>query len=57
MTEKRLGKIVYQPTERCYTNVNIEETPHGYKIYRPGADRPFTVIPLSAVKQIVYDRE
>ena len=53
----RLGKIVYSPPEKSYTKVNIEETPHGYKIYRPGADRPFTVIPLSAVKQIVYDRE
>ena len=54
MTEKRLGKIVYQPTERCYTNVNIEEKQHGYKIYRVGEDRPFTVIPLSSVKEILY---
>ena len=51
----RLGKIVYTPPE-IYTKVNIEETPHGYKIYRPGDDRHFTVIPLSAVKQIIYDR-
>ena len=54
---KRPGKIVYQPPEKSFTHVNIEETPHGYKIYRPGADSPFTVIALSAVKQIVYDRE
>jgi len=54
MTKKRAGKIVYQPTERCYTNVNIEETTHGYKIYRMGEDRPFTVIPLSSVKEILY---
>ena len=48
--EKRLGKIVYLPPEKCYTNVYIEVTPHGYKIYRAGHDRPFTVIPHSAVK-------
>ena len=53
----RAGKVVYQPPEKSYTNVNIEETPHGYKIYRKGSDRAFTVIPLSAIKQIIYDRE
>jgi len=53
----RLGKIVYQPPEKSYTRVNIEETPHGFKIYRPGEERHFTVIPLSAVKQILYERE
>ena len=52
----RLGKIVYSPPEKSYTKVNIEETPHGYRIYRPGDKRHFTVIPLSAVKQIIYDR-
>ena len=52
----RLGKIVYSPPEKSYTKVNIEETPHGYKIYRPGDNRHFTVIPTSAVKQIIYDR-
>jgi len=52
----RFGKIVYQPPEKSFTKVNIEETPHGYKIYRDGENRPFTVIPLSAVKQIIYDR-
>ena len=54
--EKRAGKIVYQPPEKSYTRVNIEETPHGYKIYRPGDERHFTVIPFSATKQIIYDR-
>jgi hypothetical protein len=53
----RKGKIVYQPPERCYTNVNIEETPHGYRIYRVGESRPFTVIPHSAVKEIQYTGE
>ena len=50
----RRGKIVYRPPEKAYTNVNIEETDHGYKLYRPGDSRPFTVIPFSAVKQIDY---
>lgn len=54
---KRLGKIVYQPPEKSFTKVNIEETLHGYKLYRTGENRAFTVIPLSAVKQIIYERE
>tara|TARA_R100000234_G_scaffold119437_1_gene102355 strand:+ start:712 stop:876 length:165 start_codon:yes stop_codon:yes gene_type:complete len=53
----RAGKIVYQPPERCYTNINIEETDHGYKIYRKGENRAFTFIPFSAVKQIEYREE
>jgi len=53
---KRVGKIVYQPPEKSYTNVNIEETPHGYKLYRGNEERHFTVIPLSSVKQIIYER-
>jgi hypothetical protein len=53
----RKGKIVYRPPEKSYTNVNIEETPHGFKIYRRGSERAFTVIPHSAVKQVIYDRE
>tara|TARA_A100001201_G_scaffold22377_1_gene25224 strand:+ start:34 stop:225 length:192 start_codon:yes stop_codon:yes gene_type:complete len=53
----RKGKIVYRPPEKSYTNVNIEETPHGYKIYRVGSAKPFSVIPLSAVTQIIYDRK
>jgi hypothetical protein len=54
--EKRVGKIVYQPPEKSYTNVNIEETPYGFKVYRGHDERHFTVIPLSAVKQIIYER-
>ena len=54
--EARIGKIVYQPPEKSFTNVNIEETPYGYKLYRPGSNRHFTVIPTSAVKQILFDR-
>lgn len=50
----REGKIVYQPPEKCYTRVTIQETPHGYKIYRDGDNSPFTVIPHSAVKEIQY---
>tara|TARA_R110002020_G_scaffold416220_1_gene625509 strand:- start:432 stop:599 length:168 start_codon:yes stop_codon:yes gene_type:complete len=53
---KRLGKIVYTPPEKSFTKVNIEETLHGYKIYREGENRAFTVIPFSAVKQIIFDR-
>ena len=30
------GKIVYIPPERCHVNVNIEETPHGYRLFRDG---------------------
>lgn len=54
---KRKGKIVYLPPENAYVNVNIEETPHGYAVYRLGADRPFTFIPASAVKRIEYKDE
>ena len=50
----RKGKVVYQPPERCYTNVNIEKTDYGYAIYRVGETTPFTFIPHSAVKQIEY---
>jgi hypothetical protein len=57
MSEKRKGKIVYQPPERCYTNVNIEETPHGYKVYRIGEARHFTVIPLSSTKEVLYSKD
>ena len=53
----RKGKIVYRPPEKSYGNVNIEETPHGFKIYRVGATKPFSVIPFSAVTQIIYERE
>jgi hypothetical protein len=53
----RKGKIVYTPPERCYTNVNIEKTEHGYAVYRVGEDKPFSFIPISAVKQIEYKGE
>ena len=55
--EIRKGKRVYNPPEESYTNVNIEETLHGFKLYRVGATRPFSVIPFSAVTQIIYERE
>lgn len=51
---KRKGKIIYIPPERCYTNVNIEKTDHGYAVYRVGESKPFSFIPTSAVKQIEY---
>ena len=51
---KDQGKIVYLPPERCYTNVLIEETPHGYRIFRRGQDKPIAHIPFSAVKHIEY---
>ena len=54
MSDKRVGKIVYTPPERCYANVEIEETPHGFRIYRMGQEKPFTVIPFSAVSQIEF---
>jgi|TARA_R100000084_G_C4654331_1_gene151845 hypothetical protein len=50
----REGKIVFTPPERCYTRVILEETPHGFKVYRVGEERPFTVIPHSSIKQIEY---
>ena len=51
---KRKGKVVYIPPERCYTNINIEETPHGYRLYRDGESRPFTIIPLSKMVSVDY---
>jgi hypothetical protein len=53
----RRGKIVYTPPEKSWTNINIEETPHGYKLYRGSDTKHFAVIPFSAVKQIVYERD
>ena len=54
----RKGKVVYRPPERCYTNVLIEETEHGLRVYRVGqTDKPFTFIPHSAVKEILYKEE
>lgn len=54
MTEKREGKIVYIPAERCWSNIWIEETPHGYKLYRSGKHQHFAVIPHSHVKSVEY---
>ena len=61
---KRLSKEVCLPRYEtggssgmdlaAYINVNIEETPHGYAVYRVGESKPFTFIPTSAVKQIEY---
>lgn len=50
----RKGKIVYIPPERCYVNVNIEETPHGYRLFRDGEKRHFTVVPLSKAVSVEY---
>ena len=52
--EKKVGKIVYQPPERCLNNVEIEETPHGYKLYQKGEKRAFKVIPFSVVREVSY---
>jgi hypothetical protein len=52
--EKKLGKIVYIPPERCLNNVEIEETPHGFKVYQKGENRPFKVLPLSVVREVSY---
>lgn len=51
------GKIVYIPPERCYTNVKIEETLHGYRLYRIGESKPFMSLPFSCVKSIEYKEE
>jgi hypothetical protein len=54
---KRDAKIVYQPPEKCFTRVKVEETDHGYKVYRGNESRPFTFIPHNAVKQIEFRSE
>ena len=56
-SEKRQGKIVYIPPEKCWSNVKIEETPHGYRLYRDGEDRHFAIIPTSRVIAIEYKGE
>jgi len=53
----RKGKIVYQPPEKCFTRINIEETAHGFRLYRDGESRHFTVIPHSAMKEVLYYEE
>lgn len=55
MEQRVLGKVIYRPPERAYTNVWLVETEHGYKVFlRPDDSRPKTFIPHSAVKQIEY---
>jgi len=52
---KHLGKLIYYPPEKCYSNVYIVETQYGYKVYRTlKDDRPMSFIPHSAVKNIEY---
>ena len=53
----RKGKIVYTPPEKCYTRIKIEESLHGYKLYREGEDRPFMCLPFSCVKSVEYKEE
>jgi len=53
----RIGKVVYRPPERCYTNIEIEETEHGLKIFRRGETKPFTFIPHSSVKEILFKED
>ena len=50
--EVRRGKVVYQPPERCFSNVFITETPHGLLISKKKGERHFLVIPWSKVVQI-----
>lgn len=53
MGERRRGKVVYQPPEKAWTGVYVEETPHGLRIYKNKNDeRHFLVIPWSKVVQI-----
>tara|TARA_R110000787_G_scaffold38567_2_gene97034 strand:- start:36 stop:215 length:180 start_codon:yes stop_codon:yes gene_type:complete len=52
--EKRTGKIVFVPAERCFANILIEETPYGYKLYRSDRAQHFTVIPFSMVRAVEY---
>ncbi len=57
MSKKQIGKIVYRPPERCLNHIEIEETPHGYKLYQKGEERPFKVIPFSVVAEVSYITE
>jgi hypothetical protein len=54
MDEKRKGKIVFTPAERCFANIFIEETPYGYKLYRSPDSKHFTVIPHSLMRSVEY---
>jgi hypothetical protein len=55
MSEKFIGKIVYQPPEKCFSNHILEKTEHGWKVYRSKGDtRPVAFIPHSAVKSVEW---
>jgi len=54
MIAMRKGKIVYNPPERCYTNVYLEETKHGWKVYLHDTVTPSSFIPHSAVVEISF---
>ena len=51
---RKIGKIVYAPPERCLNHIEIEETPHGYKLYQKGEERCFRGIPFSVVREVSY---
>lgn len=56
MGERRKGKVVYQPPEKAWTGIFIEETPHGLKVYKHrDSERHFLVIPWSKVAQIITE--
>lgn len=50
----RTGKLVYRPPERCYTNVKLEETEHGWKVFLNGSNEPNTFIPHSSVVEVTF---
>jgi len=53
--EKFIGKIVYQPPEKCFSNHILERTEHGWKVYRSKGDsRPVAFIPHGAVKSVEW---
>jgi|TARA_B100000073_G_scaffold325540_1_gene309411 lauroyl/myristoyl acyltransferase len=49
----RKGKIVFRPPERCYTNVRLEETEHGWKVYN-NSTQATSFIPHSAVVEVSF---
>lgn len=55
MEKRVLGKVIYRPPERAFTNVWLVETDHGYKVFLKADDaRPKAFIPHGAIKQIEY---
>jgi hypothetical protein len=55
MAEGFVGKIIYRPPERAFSNAWIVETEHGYKVFKERGDaRPISFIPHSAVKNVEY---